>query len=89
MSDVTDIIAQALEESTRDKERFATGVVEQHDVKLIKTKYRDRQRVLWKVTAKFDDNSINNKKTSRLSSVEAEKAFEHLATKYNLTERNL
>jgi hypothetical protein len=83
----TDLIEEAIEENTLERERTAIGEVADTEIELRKESYRTRtQETFWKVAVYLDGAMVPKVKRTELDREAAEKEFERLVEKYDLTE---
>lgn len=86
---MSDIIKEALDEWSDEKEREAVGNVEGHRVRLVKEEYQMQQRgpTSWKVGVYIDGNGpLAEKQEKEMEPNEAQDLFDELVERYSLTE---
>jgi Ni/Co efflux regulator RcnB len=84
---MTDLIEKALEEWQDENERTAYGVIDGHEVRLRKEKYKPGQLKpeMWRVAVYVEGEDYASKRNQNLEASTAQKEFEKFVDKYNLS----
>lgn len=82
---MSDLIQEAIEDDTYEKEREASGVVDGTKVTVKKKSYRTKlQHEEWKVAVYLHGNDYASEQEASLTAEDAEELFNELVEKYNL-----